>query len=401
MTELCLTILLVIANAVAQDPPAAPRPKPGIATPLAPVRSPEVSADGRVTFRLRAPKAKEVSVTGIFSQPLPMQNDEEGVWSATVGPLRPDLYEYAFVVDGLTIPDPFNPRLRPAFARYRGSLVLVPGDIPWSPLSDAPRGAVTRHVFRSSVAGDERDFYVYTPPNYDPKRKQPYPVVYLLHGLWDDARAWIEVGAANVTLDTLIHQGKAAPMVMVNPLGYGTANGPADVDREDMLPNFVRILLEEVMPQVEKRYHVSTRRTERAIAGLSMGGAQAILAGLNHLDKFAWVGSFSGAFNLWPWTRPPQAKPVPMGPPNPDRLRLVASELPKTFPKLDARANAQIRLLWLSCGTADILLRVNREFKAYLDSIGVHAKYTEVPDVGHVWPLWRRNFADFAAALFQ
>ncbi|GAB4108093.1 MAG: alpha/beta hydrolase-fold protein [Acidobacteriota bacterium] len=364
-------------------------------------RSPEVSSEGRVTVRLYAPNAREVQVVGFGREPLPLQKDEQGIWSATTDPLAPDLYEYSFLVDGLRIPDPGNPRVRASYARCTGSLVLVPGDVPWTPVPEAPRGAVTRHVFRSAVAGDERELYVYTPPGYDPQRERPYPVLYLLHGLGDDARAWIEVGAANVILDTLIHQGKAEPMVMVNPLGYGTADGPADIDREEMLPNFARILLEEVMPLVEQRYHVSRQPAGRAIAGLSMGGGEAVLVGLNHLDQFAWIGSFSGAFNNWMPTRPPEARRFHAGPFNPEHLRLVTSELPKLFPGLDAGANQRIRLLWIACGTADMLIRVNREFKAYLDSLGIAVRYREIPDVGHVWPLWRRNLAEFVPLLFK
>jgi enterochelin esterase family protein len=170
-----------------------------------------------VTFRLRAPNAKEVQVRGITQQPIPMVKDAEGVWSATTEPLKPDLYAYSFVVDGLAILDSSNPRLRPSYRRLGQSAVLVPGDMAWTPVPTAPRGAVARHVFQSKIVGDEREFYVYTPPNYDPKRKQPYPVLVLQHGLGDEANAWTEVGAANVILDTLINQGKAVPMVMVNP----------------------------------------------------------------------------------------------------------------------------------------------------------------------------------------
>jgi enterochelin esterase family protein len=334
-----------------------------------------------------------------------MEKNPEGIWSATTEPLKPDLYGYSFVVDGLSILDPGNTRFRPSYRRIGQSAVLVPGDMPWTPLPNALRGTVSHHFFHSAVANDERDFYVYTPPNYDPKRKQPYPVLFLLHGLGDDANAWIEVGAANVTLDTLINQGKAEPMIMVNPLGYGNSDGPAGHLRPDMLPAFVRILIDEVMPQVERQYNVSARRTDRAIAGLSMGGAEATLAGLNHLDKFAWIGSFSGAYNLWPLTRPPEERQTAGENGSPQdfiaRLRLEPAGLPKTFPGLDAGSNREIKLLWIACGTADVLLRVNREFKAYLDSKGVKATFTEVPDQNHVWPLWRQNLADFARFLFR
>lgn len=392
------------------QPPAVPgnargqTPAAGAGGPV--LQSPAVLADGRIVFRLRAPNASEVLLRGIAPRPMPMSKNEDGVWTVTTEPLKPDLYEYSFVVDGLAILDPLNPRVRPAYRRLSQSAVLVPGDVPWSPVPGALRGAVARHEFRSVIAGDDREFFVYTPPNYDPKRRKPYPVLYLLHGLYDDARAWTEVGAAHTILDTLIHRGEAEPMILVNPLGYGNAEGPAGHRHQDMLPNFVRILMEEVMPRVERHYNVSRRREDTAVAGLSMGGAEAVYAGLNHLERFAWIGSFSGAFNLWPLTRPPlPEEPAGQMPPSPEefrrRLVLVEDQLPRTFPGLDARANSRIRHLWVSCGTADVLIGVNRQFRKYLDGLGVKVNYLEIPDAGHVWPLWRRNFADFAPLLFN
>jgi len=372
-----------------------------------PVRSPEVASDGAVTFRLRAPDAREVYVRGITPQPIPLKRDEQGVWSVTTTPLKPDLYSYSFLVDGLTIADPSNRRTRPAYYGVSESSVLVPGDNPWTPRPGIERGTVARHFFRSAIAGDDRQYLVYTPANYDPTRKKPYPVLYLLHGLFDDADAWTQVGAANVILDSLIAEGKAEPMLMVNTLGYGNADGPAGHLREDMLPSFGRILLEEVLPRVESQYNVSRQPADRAIAGLSMGGAEATLIGLNHLDTFGWVGSFSGAYNLWPLTRP-KLVPPPVGESPADarerfrrELVLDVAGLPRSFPALDAAASSRLRLLWIACGTDDVLIGVNRQFKTYLDGQGVKVTYTEVPGIGHVWPLWRQSLADFAPLLFR
>lgn len=390
-----------------QPPTAGRAAAPGRGFGLPPLRSPEVLPDGRVTFRLRAPNAASVVVRGIAQQPIPMQKGASGVWTAATPPLKPDLYAYSFDVDGQSIVDPSNTKFRPSYRRISQSAVLVPGDMPWTLLPNAPRGVVARHIFQSKIVGDEREFHVCTPPNCDPKRKRPYPVLVPQHGLGEEANAWTEVGAANVILDTLINQGKAVPMVKVNPFGYGTANGPTDIDREGMLPAYIRTLLEEVLPQVEKRYNVSTKPTERAIAGLSLGGGQAMLAGLNNLDKFAWLGSFSGAFNNWLETRPVRSTATPgFGPGAPGGGRgpgftLVEGQLPVIFSKLDAKSNSRIKLLWIVCGTADILIGVNRQFKAYLDSKGVEVTYKEIPDQGHVWPLWRRNLADFAPLLFK
>jgi enterochelin esterase family protein len=357
------------------------------------VRSPEVSADGSVTFRLRAANAKEVFVTGI-GQRLPMQKDEQGVWTATTEPLKPDLYAYSFSVDGATFTDPGNPLFKPAYGSAGQSMVHVPGDVIWEPSPNVARGAITRHFYHSAVAGDDRDYWVYTPANYDPKRKEPYPVLYLLHGLGDDASGWIESGAANVILDNLIAQGKAKPMLMVNTLGYGTSGGPRGAMAGDMVPNFARTVLEEVMPQVEKAYNATKDRNQRAIAGLSMGGAEALFTGLNHLDRFAWVGSFSGAFIMWP-----RANAAPRAAPGGQSM--APSDFERSFPNLDAKANSQIRLLWIACGVDDGLNTVNRQFKDWLKSKNIQFTDLEIPGYAHVWPLWRRNLAELAPLLFQ
>lgn len=370
--------------------------------------SPEVAPDGRVTFRLRAPNAQEVYVTGIVPGTGPeggrlnMQKNEQGVWTATTEPMQPGIYQYTFSVDGLRISDPGNNKFQTGFNSARSSRLHVPGGL-WTPAPGIARGAITRHFYHSAVANDDRDFWVYTPAGYDPKRKEPYPVFFLLHGLGDEANSWIENGAANVILDNLIAQGKALPMVMVNTLGYGYANGPQGAMRDGMMDAFAKTVVDEVLPQVEKNYHVSKDRRQRAIAGLSMGGAEATFTGLNHLDKFAWIGSFSGAYVMWPRdpaAAPPAAAAGAAGPARGPR-QLTPEAIAKVFPKLDEKANAQIKLLWITCGTADGLVGVNRSFRDWLNAKNVKNTYIEVPDIGHVWPFWRQNLADFAPLLFR
>ena len=371
------------------------------------VRSPEVSPEGKVTFRLRAPNAKEVAVTGIGPR-LAMVKNEQDVWSATTEVLKPDIYGYSFSVDGATFNDPGNPLVKPAYGNAGQSEVVVPGPgVSWAPGKDVPRGAVTRHFYHSAVAGDDRDYWVYTPANYDPKRKEAYPTLYLLHGLSDDSNTWIETGAANVILDNLIAQGKAKPMVMVNPLGYGLAGGPSTAMGATMMPSYARTVIEEVMPQVEKEYNVSKDRDERAIAGLSMGGAEATFVGLNHLDKFAWICSMSGAYVMWPRAD----APAPPGAPPPAGGRgagggrggqsVDAATIEKNFPNLDAKANSDIRMLWIICGADDGLLGVNRSFEEWLKAKDVKFTSLEVPGYAHVWPLWRQNLTELAPLLFQ
>lgn len=410
----CLTVAAAIAassSISARQTPAAqnPPPTPAAAGPAgrggrgsAPVKSPEVGADKRVTFRLRAPTAKDVGVS-VGGKQLPMQKDEQGLWSVTSDPLAPDIYTYTLLIDGASMNDPSNRQVQTSFGSFQ-SMFVVPGPAAWLPAPGVARGAIARHQFQSAVANDDRDFFVYTPAGYDARRAQPYPVLYLLHGLGDDAERWMNGGGgANNILDNLIAQGKAVPMIVVTPLGYGTATGPTGGRGAENITGYTKSLLEEVMPMVDKAYNVSKNREQRAIAGLSMGGAESLYVGLNHLDRFAWIGAFSSAPMLWP----PAAAAAPAsttgrgggrGAPPPVMDPAV---FPKTFPALDAKANSRIRMLWIVCGTADGLIGVNRQFKDWLRSKDVQFTEQEVPDMAHVWPLWRQNVTDMVPKLFQ
>jgi enterochelin esterase-like enzyme len=384
------------------------------------VKSPEVGADGRVTFRLRAPNARQVAAS-VAGTNLPMQKDEQDIWSVTSSAFTPGIYTYSLVVDGTSINDPSNRQVQTSFNGFQ-SMFVVPGPDPWLPAANVPKGAIARHRFHSAIANDDRDFLVYTPPAYDLRRAKAYPVLYLLHGLGDDAERWLTGGGgAHNILDNLIAQGKAVPMVVVTTLGYGTSAGPAGNSAE-IVTGYAKILLAEVMPQVQKSYHVSTNREDRAIAGLSMGGAEALYTGLNNLDKFAWLGSFSGAFVMWPrgttaptTATPPAPAPSPAapgaaGPAGEGRggragrgggAPLDASVFERNFPSLDAKANSRIKYMVITCGSADGLLGVNRQFKTWLKTKNVQFTDEEVPDLGHVWPLWRQNLTDFVQKAFK
>jgi len=369
-----LLIVVVAAPGLAQAPPSPPPPSPPPA-----VISPEVHPDRRVTFRLRAPNAREVVVERQGVK-LAMEKDEQGLWTVTTGPLEPDIYGYSFVVDGVTHFDPSNAATVPNYL-YTASSLHVPGpSLPWE-AGAIPRGAVHHHFHHSAVVGDDRDFYVYTPPGYDPKDKKRYPVLYLLHGFSDDARAWTDVGRAHVILDNLIASGKARPMLVVMPFGYGapeilSRTGPQFRDvalRQRNQQKFRETLLQDVIPTVEKLYHVSAGRESRAVAGLSMGGGESLDVGLNARDHFAWVGAFSSAV-----------------PDDPDAA----------FPGLNANTRPPLRLLWIACGTEDFLTAANRKFWDWLQARQVPFTKIETPG-GHTWPVWRRNLAALAPLLFR
>jgi enterochelin esterase-like enzyme len=360
-----------------QTKPAQP---PGFPPP--PLVSPEVHSDGSVTFRISAPNAKEVKLDREGTDPLAMQKDDQGVWSVTTPTLAPDYYGYSFSVDGARTMDASNPLLVPNLLDP-GNAVHVPGppSLSWE-LNDVPHGEIHHHFYRSAVAQDERDYYVYTPPGYEKSGKQKYPVLYLLHGFSDDASGWTAVGHANVILDNLIAQVKARPMIVVMPLGYGTmemirlawaAWSHPDL-RNENFSKFTEALLTEVMPQVEGEYRIAKDRDSRAIAGLSMGGSESLLTGLNHLDKFSWIGAFSSGG--------------------------IPEDFQKDFPTLNDKVNQRLHLLWIACGTEDHLITVNRNLRGWLKEKGV--KMTEIETPGeHTWMVWRRNLAEFSQLLFK
>ena len=359
-------------------------PIAGSQTDPPPLISPEVHPDDTVTFRFRDPNAKEVAVQLDGSaKPVPMQKDDQGVWSVTSGPLAPDYYGYSFLADGVAgLLDPSNYRVKPNFL-YRANEVYVPGPatLSWE-MADVPHGEIHHHFYKSAVAGDHRDFFVYTPPGYDPRGKQTYPVLYLLHGYSDNASGWTEVGRANLILDNLIAQGRAKPMLVVMPLGYGEPKvlEPHSGDFHDPditqrnFDKFRQALLAEVIPKVESAYLAKQDRNARAIAGLSMGGSESLLTGLNTLDKFSWIGAFSSG-GLTP-------------------------EFDKEFQVLDAKTNQQLHLLWIACGTDDHLIEINRNLRAWLASKAIKHVDIETPGA-HTWMVWRRNLTDFAPLLFR
>jgi enterochelin esterase family protein len=287
------------------------------------------------------------------------------------------------VADGVSLVDPSNTLIKPNLLGI-SSMVHVPSadaSLPWE-VANVPHGMVHHHFYRSGVIGDDRDYYVYTPPGYDAAAKTMYPVLYLLHGFSDDASGWTAVGRANVILDNLIAQGKAKPMLVVMTLGYGAPeilsrtlpqSARAGL-RDKNMGNYKKALLTEVIPQVEKSYRASGDRTNRAIAGLSMGGAESLFTGLTTLDHFAWIAGFSAGG--------------------------LAEDFNATFPALDAKAAPQIKLLWIACGTDDRLIEPNRKFREWLKTKGIQPTEIETPGA-HTWMVWRRNLATVAPLLFQ
>jgi enterochelin esterase family protein len=357
---------------------AAQQPRPTIT-------SPEVHSNGSVTFRLFDPNAEKVTVSleGL-KDPLAMQKDQQGIWTLTTDVLAPDLYGYSFSVDGTHFLDPSNTEIKPNLLNL-SNVVHVPGaaPLPWDD-TDIPHGLVHHHFYKSNIVGDNRDFYVYTPPGYDPAARTRYPVLYLLHGYSDDASGWTAVGKANLIMDSLIAQNKVKPMIVVMPLGYGAPEivhptpgvspfSNAEL-RERNFGRFRTALIDEVIPAVDRAYKTDPGRDSRAIAGLSMGGSESLLTGLNRPDKFSWVAGFSTGG--------------------------LSDDFAADFPQLNADANSKYHLIWIACGTEDRLITINRNMIAWIKGKGVNVTPIETPGM-HTWLVWRRNLIAFTPLLFQ
>jgi enterochelin esterase-like enzyme len=360
-----------------------------MATPANALRSPEVNADRTVTLRFRAPDATKVELVGEILQgqgPRAMTKDESGIWTTTVGPLPPEIWIYNFRVQGVDVVDPSNPAIKPTPpGQTMSSFVEVPGEQPAFYDSRAvPHGEVRMVLYESKAMGVTRWLWIYTPPNYD-RSSSKYPVLYLLHGNGEAQNGWVMNGRANIILDNLIADRKAQPMIVVMPQGHalqGANVGPlVRIPGETGMfsDRFPKDLLEDVIPLVERNYRVLADAGHRAIAGLSMGGGQALSIGLNHLDVFRWVLGFSAAVGG----------------------QFLDTEQSFRRPFADsASANRLLRLLWVSCGKQDFLYQANRQFVDTLKAKGLRVTYKETEGT-HVWSVWRNNLNETAPMLFR
>ncbi len=349
--------------------------------------SPEVHPDHTVTFRLYAPKASEVTLTGDWMATLEsrtggttkMTKGSDGVWTFTSPPLEPTVHLYFFNLDGLSIADPVNPLVK-LRTRTSASLVEVPGTPApvWQP-QQVPRGSVDYNCLHSAAYNDEHPFNVYLPPGYH-KGTARYPVLYLVHGGGDVYSSWVTPGAANVILDNLIAQKKAVPMIIVMPFNgrdypnVPLVSGPAAAGATSP---FEQYLTKELIPYIDSNYRTLTDRKNRAMAGLSAGGGATFNVGLKHPELFSQFGFFStGAVSA------------------PD----AASRYPE-FASAKA-AEGKFDLIWISYGNQDPNHVGAEAFDAALTRNGVKHTYV-TREGGHVWPVWRWSLEKFAPLLFR
>jgi enterochelin esterase-like enzyme len=395
------------------------------------VTSPEVQQDGRITFRILAPQAEAVRLTGSdipgVGQNTQLTKGENGVWETTIGPVQPGSYRYNFNVDGVSTIDPRSPFISESNNNV-WSLVHVPG----SEVSDTksvPHGSVAAVTYYSTTLGAFRRMHVYTPPGYE-RSTDRYPVFYLLHGAGDSDDSWTSVGRAGFILDNLIAAKKAKPMLVVMPAGHtrrGAAAGGALA--RSGTEEFVKDFVTDVMPYIEKHYRVHTDRANRAIAGLSMGGNHTLHIAIPHLDRFAYVGVYSsgllGAFpglgggrrGAPPATPAPATAPTtsaatpptaqtpapaapavaPAGPPP-----LTAADWEKMHEANLANVSLKkgLKLLWFATGKDDFLLSTTTATVDLFKKHGFTPVYKETAG-GHTWLNWRAYLHEFAPQLFQ
>jgi enterochelin esterase-like enzyme len=368
----------------------APRRDP---TPNDTLKSTEIAADHKVTFRIYAPKASEVSLSGDFGAGGKLTKEDNGVWSITVGPLTPDFYSYTFNIDGVRTVDPKNALIKQGVSSLE-SMVLVPGDeAEFESTKDVPHGEVRAAWYRSGTLDTLRRMHVYTPPGYEGGNEK-YPVFYLLHGGGDEDSGWSTIGRAGFILDNLIAAKKAAPMLVVMPNGSlpmpqnlparpapGAAPSPEFRAAMEASQNrFTNELLKDVVPFVEKTYRVRTGAENRALAGLSMGGGQTLRVVTTHPDQFAYVGVwsaglFGGSAAEW-------------------------ESRNAEFLNGASKVNQSVRLFSVSVGDKDFALAGSKGLAEVLEKHGIKHEI-HISGGGHTWINWRHYLNDLAPRLFR
>ena len=367
----------------------------------APVVSPEIHGNNTVTFRFKAPKAVRVQLTGDF---LPVQKNakfeapgivdlkegQEGVWEYTTPePLKPELYSYSFIVDGLRVNDPSNVYLIRDVSTLTNVFIIGGDRADFYKVNPVPHGTVSRVWYDSPALGLERRMTVYTPAGYETGGKR-YPVLYLLHGMGGDEEAWISLGRTAQILDNLIAQGKAKPMIVVMPNGNASQEAAPGESSRGMVPPTMQLpktmegsyeqAFPEIVKVIDKIYRTVKSKSGRAIAGLSMGGFHSLHISKQYPDMFNYVGLFSAAIM-----------------PNKEASSPIYENMEG---KLKVQFDKNPALYWIAIGKTDFLYKANEEYRKLLDKKGYKYTYYE-SDEGHIWKNWRIYLTEFVPMLFR
>jgi enterochelin esterase family protein len=368
-------------------PPTAAQPPRREPAPTARLASPELHTDRKVTFRIHAPRATEVTVRGdwMTGPPTKLEKDDKGVWSATVGPLTPDFYSYSFTVDGVRTLDPQNPTIKQGVASLDSMFFLTGPEADFQDNKPVPHGDVRKVWYQSGTLKQQRRMHVYTPPGYDASTDR-YPVFYLLHGGGDEDSGWSTIGRTGFILDNLIAARKAKPMVVVMPNGSlprpavapGTRLDPKEMAA--LQDRFTNELLKDVVSHVEKHFRVKPGPEHRALAGLSMGGGQTTRVLTTHPDQFAHVAVWSaGLFGGDP---------------------AAFERQNEAFFKDAERVNRSVKLLEITVGDKDFALAGSKALSELLKKHGIKHEL-KVTGGGHTWINWRQYLNELAPKLFR
>jgi enterochelin esterase-like enzyme len=377
MNIFIIAVLLILSTIQAQNFRRTP-------TPNDTLTSPKILPDGRVRLSIYAPNAQVVRLGGTdipgmgIGQSADLTKRDDGLWHITVGPLA-GAYRYNFNVDGVSVTDPRNTSISESNMNV-WSLFYVPGS-DFMDTKQVPHGAVAEITYYSSSLQRFRRMHIYTPPGYESSADK-YPIFYLLHGAFDCDNSWSTVGRAGYILDNLIAAGKAKPMVVVMPAGH---TGPFSFGRsriETAVDEFSLDFRNDIVPYIESHYRVHTDMPNRAIAGLSMGGAQT----LNLMEAFGYVGVFSSGIFGITGQNPNQ----PAGP--------SWEEQHKEF-LASAQAKDKLKLLWFATGTEDFLIETSRATVELFQKYGFDVTFKESSG-GHTWINWRDYLNEFAPLLF-
>lgn len=369
--------------------------------------SPEIHADRSITFTLKAPDARKVHVEGgdgLGSGPFEMSKSTDGVWSVTTPPVVPGFHYYWFVLDGVPVNDPGSETYF-GYGRETSGIEIPEDGANYYLVKNVPHGEVREKWYFSKTTGKWRRALVYTPPDYDKNTKTSYPVLILQHGAGENETGWTKQGHANFIVDNLIAEGQAKPMIVVMDRGYASKAGTSPVEPgSDMSPEnyrrafgaFEDVIVNDLMPSIDAAYRTIRDKDHRAMAGLSMGGMQTLFIALHHLDKFAYIGSFSGPIRAGVNAGNAGAEKAPLGYFDTKSAYDGAFADPGAF-------NKQVKLLWLGVGTGepsffrDGIKGANDALRA----AGVKVTYVESAGTSHEWQTWRRALNDFAPRLFR
>jgi enterochelin esterase-like enzyme len=366
--------------------PSAAQNRRPVATPNDTLTSVNILPDNRVSFRIYAPKASEVTLGGSdipnMGQGAAMAKQDNGVWETTLGPIASGAYRYNFTVDGVSVLDPKSASISESNGNV-WSLFYLPG-AEFMDARDVPHGAVSEVIYFSKSLQRFRRMHVYTPPGYE-SGKGKFPIFYLLHGAFDCDDSWTTVGRAGFILDNLIAEKKAVPMVVVMPAGHtGAFRFGAGSSLNRAVDEFVLDFVNDIMPFAETHYRVYTDRKHRAMAGLSMGGAQTLNVAIPHLDQFAYIGVFSsGIFGITGGNA--------SGPSWEEQNTQVLD---------NAKLKDGLALLWFATGADDFLLETSRATVEMLKKHGFAVTFKESTG-GHTWINWRDYLNEFAQILFK